>query len=1098
MLNKIVSVLIIMTLFVLPSFSQAVNVTDISATGHFDPNLPLPAGPGCNLGLPTVSVQYLNGTGTSLVGGVIVCNDPCGSTTIRVTLGNVRWAQTSTVNWIHGISFTPGNVSVSVPVGVPGALPAGWAPFNTSTGQCVGGLTTGVGFYFDGANTHNCAICDGFPANDGIPGNNYGDGSAACGTVYNFFFDLTFCNSSISTDPLLFSARGTADNKTGCWSIVDPIGTSKIQFVVATQPCTLPVFTTLPNATVPTKTCSAGTGTVNYTSTLTAECGSGSQTTWWSAATGGTLLGTGSTFVYDPVGTTCPAGSTIYASCCPIGNTCNARRAFLIPGACTPALDITNVNKTDPTCVVPTGSINSVTTTGASGALTYVLNPGGITNTTGIFTGLTGTNYTLTATDAGGCSKQVPVTFTASGTGGTAPIVPNPTATYCQGQTNPAIAQLVANTTTAGATLTWYLPGSVTGVTTAPTPSVTTAGTFVYNVTQTVGTCVSAQVPITITVNPTPAVPTANTPINYCQNAISTALVATGAVGATLKWYADATTTIALAGAPIPSTASVGTTSYYVSQTVGSCEGPRKQIDVIVAANPAAPTVPSATITYCQNSTSSVLTAGGINLKWYADASTSTALPGAPTPSTATLGNTTYYVSQSSAATSPFCESARTAITVTIIAIPMAPTVIASTINYCQGNTASVLTANGINLKWYANATTLTPLAGGAPTPSTVLPGATTYYVSQSSASSVGVPACESSKTAITVNIIAKPSVPSVAAISPSYCQNDLNPVPLAVTSGSNLLWYTALTGVSGSTTAPIPSTTVVGSTTYYVSQSTTASTGVPACESDKASIIVSVIEKPNNPTVISPLTYCQDKPALALTATGSILLWYNSATTGTGTAILIPSTATTGATSYYVSQTVGGCKSDRATLIVNVSPALTANAGSNITIAGGASTQLNGTATLGADYTWTPNVPISISNVKVLNPIVNPTQTTTYKLTVADLSGACDSKDAFVTVTVVQSCVKVRNSFTPNGDGINDKWLVYDQNFCLANTNGASVTVFNRYGSKVFESKNYTNDWEGTFKGNPLPDGTYYAVIEFTYFDGKKDYKRTDLTIIR
>ena len=87
----------------------------------------------------------------------------------------------------------------------------------------------------------------------------------------------------------------------------------------------------------------------------------------------------------------------------------------------------------------------------------------------------------------------------------------------------------------------------------------------------------------------TTAAPTVTTPVTYCQNATgATALTATGT---TLKWYADNTTTTALTAAPVPSTGTVGTTNYYVSQTVSGCESPRTLIAVTINA------LPTATIT---------------------------------------------------------------------------------------------------------------------------------------------------------------------------------------------------------------------------------------------------------------------------------------------------------------------------------------------------------------------------------------------------------------------------------------------------------------------------------------------------------------------
>ncbi|UFH35209.1 MBG domain-containing protein [Flavobacterium acetivorans] len=73
----------------------------------------------------------------------------------------------------------------------------------------------------------------------------------------------------------------------------------------------------------------------------------------------------------------------------------------------------------------------------------------------------------------------------------------------------------------------------------------------------------------------------------------------------------------------------------------------------------------------------------------------------------------------------------------------------------------------------------------------------------------------------------------------------------------------------------------------------------------------------PPAPTIISPITYCQGSLVNALTATGSNLLWYTTATGGTGSSTApTPSTVSSGTTSYYVSQTVG-CESLRARIDV-------------------------------------------------------------------------------------------------------------------------------------------------------------------------------------
>lgn len=1101
MFKKILFTYICLSFFTIVTFSQAINITDISTAGHFDPLNPLGGG-GCNAGQPIVTATFLSGPGTSVVGGVLTCANPCETTKVRITLSNVRWSKNPDQNWLHGISIIPSSIVIA-----NATLPNGWRAFNSSTGQCprLGGdpiTTTGVGIYFDGTSSQSC--CPGATALDNIPDNNFGDPLADCNQDYGFSFDMTFCNSLITSNPFLFKLKGTADYTTGCWTDRDKVGTSQIQFVLSTTPCSVPIFSSNPTATAPVRICSGST--VNYTSTLTSTCGNGSNVTWWTASTGGTQVGSGSPFVYDPAGSACPAGTTLYAACCPTGNTCVTRRAFAIPGTCPPALVITAVDKTVPSCTTATGTINSVTVTGNSGALSYTLNPGNITNTTGVFTGLlTGTNYTVTVTDASGCSAiSSTITFVPAGTGGVPPIITTNSYTYCQNQIL-GILPLSATTTSGAGVLTWYLPGGTVSAS-APTPLTSAAGTFVYNVTQTIGTCVSAQVPITVNINPTPPapVPTAIT-LNYCKD--SAAIVLSVTSGTNLLWYLPGSTT-GIATAPIPSTANVGTFVYQVSSTLGTgiapnaCEGPKATITVNVFAAPAAPTAASP-ITYCLNATNATALiatpTSGNTLLWYTSATGGTGSTTAPIPSTNVATTTSYYVSQVSSTANGSCASPRTKIDVTVTALPAVPTV-TTPISYCVGATAAALTAGGTGLLWYSTPTGGPAGIATAPTASTAAAGSTTYYVSQT------VNTCESNRVAIVVNIIAIPLAPTVPVVLP-YCQGALATALTATPTGNNtLLWYTVQTGGGpGSATALVPSTASVGTTTYYVSQSTPASTTlpvVPGCEGPRAPITVTVNAKPAPPTgIVSPVSYCQNNVATALAASGTGLLWYTALTGGASgnTAAPIPSTTTVGAANYYVSQTVSGCESNRATIVVNTSPALTVNAGPDVTIAGGASTQLNGVATAGAGYTWTSNIPpIALSSTTILNPVANPTQTTIYRLTVRDLSGTCLPVFDEVKVEVVQSCINVRNAFTPNGDGVNDLWFVYDQNFCLLNGNGVKASVYNRYGSKVYESKDYKNNWDGTYQGKALPDGTYYGLLEFTLFDGSKQYKKTDVTILR
>lgn len=119
--------------------------------------------------------------------------------------------------------------------------------------------------------------------------------------------------------------------------------------------------------------------------------------------------------------------------------------------------------------------------------------------------------------------------------------------------------------------------------------------------------------------------------------------------------------------------------------------------------------------------------------------------------------------------------------------------------------------------------------------------------------------------------------------------------------------------------------------------------------------------------------------------------------------------------------------------------------------------------------YQWTPSAGLSDSTSA--SPMASPLKTTAYTLTVESTDN-CESS-AEVTVTVVNS-LNIPSAFTPNGDGINDKW---DLIGILAYPN-CRVQVYDRYGRLVFYSKGYSSAWEGSFRGNPLPIGVYYFII--------------------
>jgi gliding motility-associated-like protein len=81
---------------------------------------------------------------------------------------------------------------------------------------------------------------------------------------------------------------------------------------------------------------------------------------------------------------------------------------------------------------------------------------------------------------------------------------------------------------------------------------------------------------------------------------------------------------------------------------------------------------------------------------------------------------------------------------------------------------------------------------------------------------------------------------------------------------------------------------------------------------------------------------------------------------------------------------------------------------------------------------------------------------------------------DGILTIKPLAVSIVVPNTFTPNGDGINDVWDIKS----LTDYPQCTVSIFTRYSSLIYQSKGYPKSWDGTFKGNPLPVGTYYYLI--------------------
>lgn len=115
-----------------------------------------------------------------------------------------------------------------------------------------------------------------------------------------------------------------------------------------------------------------------------------------------------------------------------------------------------------------------------------------------------------------------------------------------------------------------------------------------------------------------------------------------------------------------------------------------------------------------------------------------------------------------------------------------------------------------------------------------------------------------------------------------------------------------------------------------------------------------------------------------------------------------------------------------------------------------------------GADGATSPEVSVSPSEVGV------------YRYEVfAEIDG-CQFSETFT--VIVEPPINPFNAFTPNNDGFNDTWEI-DR---IQEFPNAQIVIYSRWGSKVFQTTNYRNDWDG----DDLPAATYYYVIELNDID--------------
>ncbi len=385
----------------------------------------------------------------------------------------------------------------------------------------------------------------------------------------------------------------------------------------------------------------------------------------------------------------------------------------------------------------------------------------------------------------------------------------------------------------------------------------------------------------------------------------------------------------------------------------------------------------------------------------------------------------------------------------TAITISPAPTAFANNdTTICSGINLTLTASGGTTYTW-SNTSTNTSI-NVTPT------GNTTYSVV------VNTNGCKDTAN-INVAVINLPAI-SING-NTSICTGDS--AVLSASGGTTYIWSTG-------SSATILTVHPTGSTTFSI-------TGDNGLCSDTTSIHIVV----NNYPVADAGpddTICRGESAVLNGSGGTNFLWNTGETTSTIN--ISPNISTS-----YTMTTLNGACPDIDSVMITVFIPPVADAGSSATIIVGSNVVL--TASGGGTYSWYSAT--GLSCIDCPSPTASPLITTKYYVLVTDDNG-CTSLDS-VTVTVDLLCYEffVPNVFSPNADGQNDVFKAY--NNCVSYF---ALTIYDRWGEKVFETTDINIGWDGTYNKEPLDAAVFSYIINAGLLNSQEVHKKGNVTLIR
>ena len=259
------------------------------------------------------------------------------------------------------------------------------------------------------------------------------------------------------------------------------------------------------------------------------------------------------------------------------------------------------------------------------------------------------------------------------------------------------------------------------------------------------------------------------------------------------------------------------------------------------------------------------------------------------------------------------------------------------------------------------------------------------------------------------------------------------------------------------------------------------------------ASVSFTVIDSGALPHINGDESLCRYENAdpinIPLDGPSATISWFSTA----GVPLLgapLPNTFTTGSYSWYFIENYRSCTTgpDTVHVVVHDLPVV---AILNIphTVCYGDEIHLE--ASGGIKYTWQPADIIRSDTSGQYVLIYSPV---TLTVTATDANSCIDT--ATVTYSDIPPCCNFSypTAFTPNNDGNNDGFRIVT----YGNMLHYSLSIYNRWGQKVFWTGDPDRRWDGGFEGHPCDAGVYYYIMQGQCLTGQKQEHRGDLTLIR